>query len=70
MAESVECHSGYTYGERPIAFQWEGQRLVVADIEAIWRLPDGRRFRLRAEDGRVFELSYDERSDVWHVRLP
>ncbi len=70
MANAVECHSGYTYGERPIAFEWEGQRLIVADVEATWRLPDGRRFRLRTEDGRLFELSYDERDDVWHVHLP
>lgn len=70
MIGAVECHSGYAYGERPIAFQWEGRRLVVAKIEAAWRLPDGRAFRLRTEDDRVFELSYSESDDVWHIHLP
>lgn len=69
MPEAVECHSGYAYGERPIAFQWEGRRLIVAEVLAAWRLPDGREFRLRTEDGRVFELSYSEPDDVWRVRL-
>jgi hypothetical protein len=66
----VECHSGYTYGERPIAFQWEGQRLQVAEVEASWRQPGGRRFRVRTEDGRVFELFYGELYDEWRIHLP
>ncbi len=66
----VECHSGYTYGERPIAFQWEGKRLLVAEVEATWRLPGGRRFRVRAEDGRVFELFYGELYDEWRIHMP
>ncbi|HLB63677.1 MAG: hypothetical protein A2Z66_05545 [Chloroflexi bacterium RBG_13_66_10] len=66
----VECHSGYTYGERPIAFQWEGERLRVAEVEATWRLPGGRRFRVRAEDGRVFELFYGELYDEWRIHMP
>lgn len=70
MAGAVECHSGYTYGERPVAFEWRGRRLRVAEVEATWRLPDGRAFRLRTDDGQVFELSYSEPDDVWHIRLP
>lgn len=70
MVGAVECHSGYTYGERPVAFEWQGSRLRVVEVEAAWRLPDGRAFRLRTEDGQVFELSYSEPEDVWHIRLP
>jgi hypothetical protein len=67
--EAVECHSGYTYGERPLALHWEGERLVIREIEARWRVPDGRCFRVRTEDERVFELTYLERDDVWRLRL-
>jgi hypothetical protein len=65
--EPVECHSGYTYGERPQAFVWEGQRLVIAQIEGRWRLPDGRRFRVRTHDGRLFDLSYYEQGGRWQI---
>ena len=67
--ELVECHSGYTYAERPTALHWEGKRLVIAQIEARWRIPGGRRFRVQVEDGRVFELFYGELYDEWRVSL-
>ena len=65
--EQVECHSGTTYGERPIALYWEGEKLLIVEIEARWRLPDGRRFRVRVEDERIFELYYTEQADEWRI---
>lgn len=65
--ELVECRSGYTYGERPIALFWEGERLLIVEIIARWRLPDGRRFRVRVEDDRTFELYYKEQVDEWQI---
>jgi hypothetical protein len=65
--ELVECHSGTTYGERPIAILWEGERLLIVEIEARWRLPDGRKFRVRVEDERTFELYYVEQIDEWRI---
>lgn len=66
-SEQVECHSGTTYGERPIALYWEGERLLIVEIEARWRLPDGRKFRVRVEDDRTFELYYIEQVDEWRI---
>ena len=66
----VECHSGSSYGERPVAFQWEGERLEVAEVEASWRIPGGRRFRVRTRDDRIFELFYGELYDEWRIHLP
>jgi hypothetical protein len=68
--DRVECHSGYTYGERPTALHWEGDRLEIETVEASWRIPGGRRFRVRTVDGRVFELFYGELYDEWRVHLP
>ena len=32
MGELVECHSGFTYADKPVALTWEGRRLeIVAD---------------------------------------
>ena len=66
----VECHSGYTYGERPTALVWEGERFLVEAVEAVWRIPAGRCFRVRTVDGRVFELFYGEMYDEWRIHLP
>lgn len=67
--EPVECHSGSAYGERPIALQWEGQRLAIEAVEDAWRIPGGRKFRVRVLDGRRFELFYGELYDEWRIHL-
>lgn len=68
--EIVECHSGSTYAERPTALHYEGERLPIVAIEARWRIPGGRRFRVRVEDGRIFELFYGELYDEWRIHQP
>jgi len=69
-SDLVECHSGYTYGERPIALRWQGERLLVEEIEARWRIPGGTRFRVRTQDSQVFELFYGQLYDEWRVHQP
>ena len=66
----VECHSGYTYAQRPKAFEWQEERLEVHIIRATWLLPEGRRFRVHTEDGRAFDLTYLEEEDTWTVGKP
>lgn len=65
--ELVECHSGFEYAERPTALLWEGQRLEITGILAQWRIPGGKRFRVRVADGREFELFYGELYDEWRI---
>jgi hypothetical protein len=48
---------------------WEGTRLAIIAVEQAWRVPGGRRFRVRTEDGRVFELFYGELYDEWRLHL-
>ena len=67
LEPQVECYSGSAYAERPIAFQWEGQRVYVNDIQERWRLPGRLCFRVGVEDGRRFELFYNELNDVWEI---
>jgi len=68
MAEElVECHSEYTYAERPVALRWQGERLAIEEVEQRWRIPGGLRFRVRVADGRVFELFYGELYDEWRI---
>lgn len=68
LTTRVECHSGFTYAEKPLAFYWEGRRLNVTAIEDHWRTPAGPCFRVRSEDDLCFELSYREAEDLWLIR--
>lgn len=67
VSYGVECHSGFEYAERPTALVADGQRLEIEAIEDSWRIPDGKCFRVRLQDGRRFELFYGELYDEWRV---
>lgn len=68
--EIVECHSGFEYAEKPVALHWRGERLEIAEIEAAWRIPGAKKFRVRTVDGQVFELFYGELYDEWRISQP
>lgn len=68
MPASVECHSGLEYAERPTALWWQGARLEVEAVEAEWRIPGGKQFRVRTTDGQVFELVYVASHDEWRIQ--
>jgi hypothetical protein len=68
-SKKVEAYSGYTYGERPVALYWEGERLKVANIKERWRTPGGKGFHVEVEDGRTFELLYIDLHDDWKIHL-
>jgi hypothetical protein len=67
MSELVECHSGFTYADRPVALTWEDRRLEIARILAEWRTPEKNHFRVRTTDGREFELVYSQAMDNWQI---
>ncbi len=67
LRDIVECHSGFEYAERPTALHWQGQRLEIVEIEAQWRIPGGRCFRVRTAGERKFELFYGELYDEWRI---
>jgi hypothetical protein len=68
MSESVECHSGFTYAEKPVALTFLGRRLEVAEILAQGRTPQEKWFQVRTGDGRVFRLRYGEVSAEWQIQ--
>jgi hypothetical protein len=63
----VECRSEFAYAERPAAVWWQGRRLEVQAVEAEWRIPQGKKFRVRCEDSLRFDLVYNENSDDWTI---
>jgi hypothetical protein len=70
MGERVECHSGFTYADRPVALTWEGQRLEIIRIMAEWRTPENKNFRVLTADRLEFELGYNQAKDEWHIHCP
>lgn len=66
-ADKVECLSGQTYADRPIAIVWDGKRLPIQSIQARWRFPGGRRFLIKTEDEQSFNLNYLEDTDEWSI---
>jgi hypothetical protein len=67
MGELVECHSGFTYADKPIALTWESRRLEIVEISARWQSPEARHFRVCTNDGQKFELSYHEADNEWQI---
>ena len=61
----VTCYSGHTYAEQPTSLLWEGIEYKVQEIEKAWQEPGKRLFKVITEDGRPFELCYNEASDQW-----
>jgi len=67
MTEQVECYSGASYGERPTVLRHEQRRLEITLIEARWRTPGRRCFRVLTQDNQRFDLQYDESSNLWQI---
>ncbi len=70
----VRCYSGFKANERPLGFTLCDRELSVMDIEGSWFEEDEssrtRRtcFRVRADDGDLYLLSYDEETGDWALR--
>jgi hypothetical protein len=62
---SVKCYSGYLYAEEPRSFVWQESELRIKSVEKAWQEPGKRLFRVVTQDGRLFELCYNEATDRW-----
>lgn len=69
MDNLVACYSGSEYAERPLRFTWEDQCLEIEQVDAQWRVPGEKCFRVKTKDGRRFMLKYSEELDEWQVDL-
>jgi hypothetical protein len=69
LAVQVECYSGHTFAERPMAFTCHGQRHQVGQILKQWHSPDGPGFRVLTLDGAEYELTYSQNQDEWTLHL-
>jgi hypothetical protein len=65
MEIRVKCYSGYAYAEDPRSFVWQGKELGMKSVEKAWQEPGKRLFRVVTQDGKLFELCYNEAADHW-----
>ena len=63
----VECYSGYRAHERPTRFALSGAWRQVIEIEDRWYGPSSLYFKVRADDGDLYILRYDEDQDIWSL---
>jgi hypothetical protein len=67
VRDLVKCYSGDEYAQRPTALFWKNQWLEISSIEAQWRTPDGKTFRIHTRDNQRFELLWFESDDEWKI---
>lgn len=68
MNAQVFCRSSSEYAEQPTALVWEGNRLEINEIVSRGRVPEGKIFRVRTDDERIFDLNYDQLRDEWQIK--
>jgi len=61
----AKCYSGYIYAQEPQSFIWQEKEKRIKSIEKAWQEPGKRLFKAVTEDGKLFELCYNETYDQW-----
>jgi hypothetical protein len=63
----VISYAGYKANERPLYFTVDDIRHEVRDIISRWAGPEKDFFKVIADDGRVYTLSWNRKSDMWII---
>ena len=66
---NVRCYSGYKANERPVCFSIGERSLNVEELIDQWYGPDYSYFKVRADDGNMYILKYDEFIDEWEMNF-
>jgi hypothetical protein len=69
MMNGVRCYAGASYPERPVAFEWEGRWLDVAEVLRSARTLEGMTFDVVTGDGQKYRLAWREAGDFWLVTV-
>ena len=57
MKVHVECYAGRKADERPVRFRLENHEYVVVDVLDQWYGPDDHFYKVRADDGNLYQLN-------------
>ncbi len=61
----VECYAGHMANQRPMRFTLGSRAMEVQQVEDQWYSPEAVYFRVRAEDGNLYVLRFDQTADEW-----
>ena len=61
----VECYTGTKLQESPVAFILRDSRYKVEEIIDRWYGEGSSYFKVKADDGNIYLLKYDKRSNLW-----
>jgi hypothetical protein len=65
----VECYAGYRGDETPVRFHLGARVIEVEDVLDRWLDPAHRYFKVKGDDGGVYILRHDTRTDAWQMTL-
>lgn len=63
----VNCYSGYKADEKPVSFMLGEKKLRIEKVIGQWRSPDFERFKVRADDGKVYLIRKDNIKGDWEL---
>lgn len=66
---TVECYAGYRGEETPKRFYIRERGINIEDVLDRWIDPDRRYFKVRGEDGGIYILRHDVKSDSWEMTM-
>lgn len=65
---TVECRAGYKADEWPLRFTLDQRRKEVVEIADRWYDPEADYFKVKTDDGCLYLLRRDRRTDEWSLR--
>jgi hypothetical protein len=69
MKLNVECATGTSGNEEPVAFFLGERRIAVSEIVDRWLATDYGYFKILADDGAIYILRRDDPSGDWELTL-
>ena len=67
MKLQVQCYAGWKADERPVRFRLKDRDFIVEEILDQWYSPNGVFFKVRADDGNLYNLRHDLPTDEWSL---
>lgn len=66
---TVECYAGYRGEETPRRVSLGAQWIEVVEVLDRWLDPEHRYFKLLGDDGALYMLRHDAKTDAWESTL-
>jgi hypothetical protein len=63
----VECYAGHRGEQTPRVLVLGERRVAVSEVLDQWLDPDHRYFKLRGDDGKVYQVRHNPRASAWEV---